>query len=124
MDLHAHISTVAVDCDGPFHRSYVETFNDDEIEEHARALNHGMDLGYDGPVNDFSEIHFMNRVLSNVASPYACHHGMRVTIDDEGIEVHENTDEGYREATVRWCRDECDTDAHSQRDVYAEMMNY
>lgn len=109
--LHAHVSTVAVDCDGPLYRDYVETFNDDERAESGQA------------VNDFSEIRFMQRMLGNQASPYAAHQ-MRVTIDETGIQVHEDTEEGYRAASVLWCREDCDTDEHSQRDVFAEQMGY
>jgi len=113
-NLHAHVSTASADCDGPQYRSYVETFNDDERAETERAQG----------VNDFSDIHFMERVMMNVANPYAARQ-MRITVDEEGIDVHEDTDEGYRSAEVRWCRDErCDTEESSYRDVYAEMMNY
>lgn len=113
--LHAHVSTASADCDGPMYRDYVMGFSDDETKEHEDA---------DG-VNDFSDIHFMERVMMSVASPYAVEHGMTVKVDDAGIEVHETTDEGYRRAEVVWCRDEdCDPNASSQRDVYAEMMGY
>ena len=110
--LHAHVSTASRDCDGLYTREYVMVFNEDERAESGKAYN------------DFSDIHFMNRVMCQVASPYACELGMRVTVDDDGIEVHENTDEGYRKASVRWCRDECDTDDHSFRDHTAEAAGY
>jgi hypothetical protein len=46
-------------------------------------------------------------------------------MDSDVIEVHENTEEGYRSATARFCDDAaCDPEAYSQRDVYAEMMGY
>lgn len=112
-NLHAHVSTASADCDGPMYRNYVEVFNDAEIAETEAAQG----------VNDFSDIHFMQRVMMNVASPYAVHQ-MTVKVDEQGIEVSEQTEEGYRNASVVWCRDECDTEFHSQRDVYAEAMNY
>lgn len=113
MTLHAHIDTASRDCDGLYTRDYVMTFNDAEVEESKKD------------VNDFSDIHFMNRVMTNIASPYAVEHGMTVKVDDAGIEVHEVTDEGYREATVRWCRDEdCEVAEWSFRDHTAEAAGY
>lgn len=111
-NLHAHVSTSSSDCDGPMYRDYVMVFNDDETAESGKA------------VNDFSDIHFMQRVMMSVASPYAVQYGMTVKVDESGIEVHESTDEGYRAAEVRWCTDECDESAASQRDVFAEQMGY
>ena len=113
MELHAHIDRQAADCDGPVYDYRVEVFNDAEVAEREAAQG----------INDFSDIHFMNRVLCNVASPYAAHQ-MTVKIDDEGIDVHEMTEEGFRSVQVRWCRDECDTGETRHRDIYAEMMNY
>jgi hypothetical protein len=114
--LHAHVSTFARDCDGGHGNEYTMGFNDDEVAERERAQG----------VNDFSDIHFMQRVMMNVASPYAVEYGMTVKVDSEGIEVHENTDEGYRSAEVRWCHDEdCDPNAQGPvYDEYAEMMGY
>ena len=112
-NIHAHVSTASADCDGPQYSSRVEVFNDEERAEQERAQG----------VNDFSDIHFMERVFMSVASPYAVHQ-MTVKVDEEGIDVHEQTEEGYRSAEVRWCRDDCDLEETSYRDVYAEMMNY
>jgi len=113
-NLHAHVSTASADCDGPQYDSRVETFSDAEIAESAAAAG----------VNDFSDIHFMERVMMSVASPYACHQ-MTVKVDEQGIDVHEQTEEGYRSAEVRWCHDTtCDTERTTHRDVYAEQMNY
>lgn len=115
--LHAHVSSRSVDCDGPIHRDYTTGFNDDEAAEHEAAeANNGW--------NDFSEIHFMERVMMSVASPYAAHQ-MTVKVDDEGIEVHEQTEEGYRSASVMWCRDRsCELDYSSYRDIRAEEAGY
>ena len=114
-NLHAHVSTTSRDCDGGHGHDYVMGFSDAEAAERVAA---------DG-VNDFSDIHFMQRVMMNVASPYAVEHGMTVKVDSEGIEVTETTDEGFRAAEVRWCRDEsCDPNVASQYDEYAEAMNY
>jgi hypothetical protein len=111
--LHAHIATSSRDCDGGHGQDYIMFFNDEEIAEHAAAQG----------INDFSDIHFMQRVMNSVASPYAVEYGMTVKVDSEGIEVHEQTDEGYRAAQVRWCHDQC-ADESSQYDQFAEMMGY
>jgi hypothetical protein len=115
-NLHAHVSTFSRDCDGGHGNEYTMGFNDDETGERERAQG----------VNDFSDIHFMQRVMMNVASPYAVEYGMTVKVDSEGIEVHETTDEGFRGAEVRWCRDEdCDPNAQGPvYDEYAEAMGY
>lgn len=113
-NLHAHVSTASADCDGPMYRDWVEAPNDEEIAEHEAAQG----------VNDFSDIHFMNRVFTGQCGPYAVRQ-MRITLDDSGFEYREDTEEGYRSGEVRWCHDEdCDPNAYSQRDVFAEQMGY
>lgn len=112
-EIHAHVSTASADCDGPLYRDYVTVPNDDEIAESERAQG----------VNDFSEIHFKERVMMSHCSPYAVHQ-LTVKVDDGGFEWHEQTEEGYRSGEVRWCDDDCDTGQSSQRDVYAEQMGY
>lgn len=112
--LHAHIDTASTDCDGPMYREYVVTLNDDEIAQHVAA---------DG-VNDFHDLEFKARVLSSQVS-FHSEFGVTVKVDEHGFEMHEQTDEGHRSSSVRWCEDEtCDEEAYSQRDIYAEMMNY
>lgn len=112
--LHAHVSTAAADCDGPMYRDYVTELNDDEVAEHERANG----------VNDFHDLHFKERVLGNHVS-FHTEFGCKVEVTAEGFTAHEQTDEGYRSAEVRWCEDEsCDPRAYSQRDVFAEMMGY
>lgn len=117
-NLHAHVSTSSRDCDGGHGNEYTMGFNDDETAERVA----GEARGY----NDFSDIHFMQRAMMNVASPYAVEYGMTVKVDSEGIEVHEQTDEGFRSAEVRWCRDaDCDPNAQGPvYDEYAQMMGY
>jgi hypothetical protein len=114
-NLHAHVDTYSRDCDGGHGNDYIMAFSDAEIAEREAAQG----------INDFSDIHFMQRVMMNVASPYAVEYGMTVKVDSEGIEVTEATDEGSRSANVRWCRDEhCDPNFHQVSDQYAEMMGY
>jgi hypothetical protein len=114
--LHAHVSTASRDCDGPMYREWVEAMNDDEIAEHEAAEVRGY--------NDFSDLHFKGRVLSGRVS-FHSERGCQVEITDRGFEVSEPTDEGYSSSEVLWCEDEdCDPNAASQRDVFAEQMGY
>jgi hypothetical protein len=121
--LHAHVSTRAADCDGPVYDEWVVTYSDHERAEQVRAYFNGIMLGYDDAVNDFSDIHFMNRVFTNQCGPDAVHQ-MTIKVDDDGVEYHESTEEGYRAGTITWCRKDCDTSERSHRDVYAEQMGY
>ena len=109
--LHAHVETASADCDGPLYRSHVEQMNSDEIAESKKVYN------------DFSDIHFMNRVFTNHCGPYAVHQ-LTIKVDDDGFEWNEQTEEGYRSGQVRWCRDDCDLNEAWQRDVFAEQMGY
>lgn len=111
---HAHIDTASADCDGPMYRSYT-VFVSDEAKAKSAACE---------GVNDFWEIEFRNDILTSQVSLYAIGHGLRMTATDDGFEFHEDTDEGYRRGEVRWCEDESCDESYSQRDVYAEMMNY
>lgn len=114
--LHAHVDTFSRDCDGGHGNEYTMGFNDDEVAERENANG----------INDFSDIHFMERVMMSVASPYAVSIGMRITVTDDGISVTEETEEGSRSAEVRWCHDEdCDPNCQGPvYDEYAEMMGY
>lgn len=111
--LHAHVSTATADCDGPMYRDFISTLNENEIAESENANG----------INDFSDIHFMNRVFTNHCGPYAVHQ-LTIKADDNGFVWNEQTEEGYRSGEVRWCRDNCDTDDYSQRDISAELMGY
>lgn len=104
--LHAHVDTASADCDGPMYREYVCQMNSDET------------------TSEFGDLEFKGRMLTNQVS-FHSEFGVTVKADEHGFEMHEQTDEGYRSAHVRWCEDEtCDSEAYSQRDVYAEMMGY
>jgi hypothetical protein len=105
MTIHAHIDNASQDCDGPIYRSRIEVMRDDEA------------------AGEFSEIVFRERVLNSEVSVYSCEDGT-LQVSRGGFSWHENTDEGYRSAHVRWCEDDCDLEEKSYRDVYAEMMNY
>ena len=95
------------------YRDYVTVLNDDEIAMHEDAQG----------VNDFHDLVFKSRVLSNHVS-FHSEFGVTVAVHEWGFTTHEQTDEGYRQAEVRWCEDDCNEDEYSQRDVYAEMMGY
>jgi hypothetical protein len=111
-NLHAHVDTSSRDCDGPQYNSWVTSLNDDEIAEHEKAQG----------INDFHDLHFKARVLSHHVSFHA---EGEVHYYPEGFTVSEPHDEGYHNVEVRWCEDEdCDPNARSHRDVYAEMMGY
>jgi hypothetical protein len=110
--LHAHIETAQRDCDGLYTSGYMMPLTNEEIEESKKE------------VNDFHEIHFMNRIMGLVACPYAI---LRATvkIDEDGIEVREDTEEGFRNTEVRWCKDEsCTEGSPWQRDHTAEAAGY
>lgn len=109
-ELHAHIDRSQQDCDGPTYDSHVEIFNDDERAEAGK------------PFNDFSDLHFKERILGNAVSFHA--EEAAVQISAGGFSYHEITDEGYRRVDVRWCEDDCDTNERSHRDVFAEQMGY
>lgn len=117
--LHAHVSTFARDCDGGHGHDYITRMNEEEIREHEDSV----DINGCWVANDFSDIHFMQRVMVNVASPYAVEYGMTVEVDSEGIRVREQTDEGHRSAEVTWCHDDC-ADESRVFDEYAEAMGY
>lgn len=112
--LHAHVDRESTDCDGRYTDCYIVMFNDAERAESERA----------GGVNDFSDIHFMNRVFATEAGPYAVDHAT-IEITRRGFEYHEDTEEGYREASVSWCTDPyCDPEFRTHRDHRAEAAGY
>lgn len=111
MSIHAHIDNASSDCDGPIYRSRIEVFNEDEIAESGKTYN------------DFSEIHFRERVLTSEVSVYSCENGT-LQVSSGGFHWSEQTEEGYRSSDVRWCEDDCDLEEKSYRDVFAEQAGY
>jgi len=111
--LHAHVATTSRDCDSTYSREYVATLSEKEIAEHVEA---------DG-INDFHDIHFKNRLMGDIASPYAVRQ-MTVSVTEHGFDAVEYTEEGFRQSEVRWCEDECDEAMSSYRDSTAEAMGY
>lgn len=113
LDLHAHIDTASTDCDGPLYRDYVEFLTDEEKAASVAANG----------INDFTDIRFRERILNSQVNVYCCEAGT-LLVDGDGFRWTEQTDEGYRSSTVRWCEDPTCTPSYAQRDVYAEMMGY
>ena len=111
---HAHVSIASADCDGPRTSHHVTVMNDEEIAESGKAYN------------DFSEIHFRERVVGDAVSPTTYRDGQtgNLTIHEHGFEFHRDTDEGYHRVDVIWCEDDCDLGERGQRDYFAEAMNY
>ncbi len=130
LTLHAHVEIWASDCDGTIQRTSVVALNTDELHEHALTVHAAIERGEpDGPYwNDFHEIHFKERVLTNFANPYAVTEGydQTITIRRDGFECHEPNDEGGATyVTVEWCEDSrCDPNARSYRDLRAEAAGY
>ena len=111
-ELHAHVDASLNDCDGRITQEYVIFFNDAERAESGKLYN------------DFSDIHFMERVLGDIASPYP-YTAPRTTveIDEDGFHVTRQHEEGVNHIEVEWCRKDC-PDTYLRRDHRAESMNY
>jgi hypothetical protein len=91
------------DCDGDYSRGHVYEMTTQEKDD------------------QFGEHHFKRRVIGNTISIYGTG---TLEVSPDGIHWHEDTDEGYRAADVRWCEDECPTERTWQRDHRAESMGY
>jgi hypothetical protein len=105
--IHAHVETSATDCDGPLYQSYIMQANEgeDEYGFKSRILMALVSWSYD------------NRVVFDS--------GEDDGFDWDSITVDYDHDEGHFHGEARTCRNEdCDPDARTQRDVYAEMMGY
>lgn len=100
--LHAHVETDSRDCDGRYTGGHVLEMT---LQERCDAMG---------------DLHFKDRVLASVVS---LHSDGTLTVSEDGMSWHERTDEGYRDAEVRWCEDDCE-DASWQRDHRAEEMGY
>lgn len=90
--VHAHVSTNSSDCDGTYSHDYIINPTDEHMAESINANG----------INDFSDIHFREYVLTSIVSVYACVYG-RMDVSESGFDWSEQTDEGYRAASVVWC---------------------
>lgn len=102
-NIHAHVSTSSRDCDGDYSGGHVDEMT---LEERC---------------DQFGDLHFRERVLGNVVT---LHGYGELKVTPEGLEWHEQTDEGYRAASVRWCEDACADERPWQRDHRAEAAGY
>jgi hypothetical protein len=114
-DLHAHIDYYATDCDGSISRDYIMWPNPEQDQRED----------YDGD----GEISFRQRVLCHIVSAYTTWAGdLKVYGDEMGgltetMEWSEQTEEGGRSYSARFCRDDCADEEH-YRDHTAESMGY
>lgn len=100
--LHAHVETDSRDCDSRYTGGHVLEMT---TQERADA---------------FPELTFKDRVLVGVVSLSG--DGL-LTVTEDGLSWHEQTEEGYRTAEVRWCEEDCE-EASWQRDHTAEAAGY
>lgn len=102
--IHAHVDTASRDCDGTYLGGFTEVPNDDERR------------------SEFGDLHFQGRVLRNIVT---LHGYGTLTVNPDGLEWSEQTEEGYSRAEVRWCHDiTCREDKRWQRDLQAEAAGY
>lgn len=96
--LHAHVETSTADCDGRYNNDYVSR-----------------------PTTDEDDYSFMVRRMSMDTSPNA--RQATLTVDNDGYVWSENTEEGFVNVQVRWCREDCADDTR-YRDHTAEAAGY
>jgi hypothetical protein len=101
--LHAHVTTASRDCDGDYSSGYVLEMSTLEKDD------------------QFPDLTFKDRVMGSIVSLHG--HGT-LTVTPEGLAWHEQTEEGYRAADVRWCEEGCEGERSWQRDHRAESMGY
>lgn len=100
---HAHVTTSSRDCDGDYSGGHVDEMT---LEERC---------------DQFGDLHFRERVAMNVVS---LHGEGTLTVSSTGVHWHEQTEEGYRAADVRWCEEDCPDERSWQRDHSAERAGY
>lgn len=101
---HAHIESESRDCDGKYTSGRVD----------VPTLAERCDV--------FGELVFKDRILTSVVT---IHGSGTLSVTPDGLEWHEDTDEGYRREDVRWCEEQdCPDMKPWQRDHTAESMGY
>jgi len=100
---HAHVTTSSRDCDGDY------------------SGGHVVEMTLSERCDQFGEIHFKERVIGDTISVYG--HGI-LNVAPEQVSWHEQTEEGYSAADVRWCEDDCPDTRSWQRDHRAEEAGY
>lgn len=101
--VHGHATSRSRDCDGDY--SGGSTY---EMTAQERT-------------DQFGDLMFKERVIGSVVTAHG-HGNLAVTPD--GIEWHEETEEGFHEVSVRWCEDECAGGTPWRRDHRAEAAGY
>jgi hypothetical protein len=119
--MHVHTATYSVDCDGPYERFYTE--------RPAQVFVHESDddNGY-GREDAFA---FWRRTVANVTEAFTDFGGTLTVApvspesDEREVTWNGPTDEGSVHRNAVLCfRSHCARDRSSQRDHYAESMNY
>lgn len=87
-NLHAHVSTTVISCDGRYYSDHSQ-----EMTKAERADDQGGDID------------FMGRVLALYCNPFAVE-VMKIEVTEEGFNWREPSDEGGTFGEVRWCRRE------------------
>lgn len=98
MNLHAHIDSVNVGCDGRIDRSWISRPHDGQDEFDFKAM-----------------------ILGLVVSTHAKFGTLNVS--NERLQWYESTEEGHRNVDVEFCEDACGDMSH-YRDHRAESMGY
>lgn len=102
--IHAHVVTHSSDCDGSHERRYLDVMS---LEERC---------------DQFGDIAFRERVLGDVVS---LHSTGTLAVTPDKIDWDEQTEEGYRHVTVKWCdEDKCYHRLPPQRDFRAELTGH
>lgn len=115
--IHAHVSRHSSDCDGTYTSGWTMTMTAEEVVESQQD------------VNDFSDIHFTERVVCEVVNAYSLigTGDLRVTRFSDGdvrLSWSEATEEGFVNVEATICRDECPDSQPWQRDHAAEAAGY
>lgn len=100
---HAHADRRSRDCDGAYSSGNVYEMT---LEERC---------------DQFGDLRFKERVMGSVVSLHG--HG-ELTVTPEGLDWHEETEEGFVAVAVEWCEEECADKRSWQRDHAAEAMGY
>jgi len=100
---HAHVSSNSRDCDGSY------------------SGGHVIEMTLEERCDQFGDLHFQQRVAGSTITFHG--HGT-LSVTPDGLEWHEQTEEGYRASSIRWCEEECDDTRSWQRDHSAEAAGY
>lgn len=107
MKLHAHLDWESRDCDGRYSGTSATVINPDESEYDFEIRMLGSRISwpssYEGPVE--ISLHVLESGKHQIVS-------------------RQDTEEGYSNAAITFCEDECDVGKTGFRDYTAESMGY